>query len=583
MSAAQPLAFLLAALALPLVLAYLHRRGRLRTTVSSTILFRIIAGETSPRRRSFARPRHLVSLVLMLLALLAGVHAVADVRAEAEQPRDFVVVLDTSTSMATRSLDGRTRLDEAMDRLTKLLSKMTTEDRVALVTTGSEVRIRTGLTGDHARILEIAHAQRIERCVTDREAEDCAAMADRALRVADALCRRSRAGAIMLVSDGVGLSVPDTQCPVHHVSVGRAGPNVGITGLSVREADALGLAEVYLQLTANGSPREAEVELRVDDTVVDVVPLDIPEGGQVEHLHRLELPPGELVVARLRTTAEDVLPDDDVATTPRGAGQRLSVLLVAETPRSFVAEALVLHPRVDLTVIRPDERPKTQGYDLLVLETAYEAGPLPQAPRLAAFGTPPEELGLEERGQFVAPEIVRWSLDHPLLRFVDLGELSLPRARTLVSRESERALVDSDEGILGAVTRWDDREVFYLGFEPSESDLVLRVGFVNLVANIVEWATPPPEPTSTESPGDAVDPAASALPASESRIDPPARLGGTVSGSLAATRSSRNPWRLLVLAALALIALEWLLPVLFVRRIGGSDVVVRHEGEGLHR
>lgn len=40
---------------------------------------------------------------------------------------------------------------------------------------------------------------------------------------------------------------------------------------------------------------------------------------------------------------------------------------------------------------------------------------------------------------------------------------------------------------------WRDRALIYFGFRPERSDLVLRVAFVNLIANLVEWASPPSE------------------------------------------------------------------------------------------
>ena len=562
MSAAQPLALLLAVLAVPLVLAYLHRRRRVCAKVSSTILFRAIAGEATPRRRALAHPRHLVSLLLMVLALLAGVHAIADIRPEGEHPRDFVVVLDTSTSMGVQLPGRATRLEEAVDRLAETLDRLGPDDRVALVTAGADTTVRVGLTRDRARILDTARAQQPAWCGVPRDAESCAARAESALRIADSMCRRSSHGSILLLSDGVGLTVPSTRCSVRHIPVGRSGPNVGITALAVREADALGLAEVHLQLTATGPAREVEVELRVDENVVDVLSLDVPADGQVERLHRLELPPGDLVTARLRRTEQDVLAADDVAATPRRAGQRVSVLLVAKPRRSFVAEALRLHPRVDLTVIGPHDRPPELLPDLVVLETTYGAGSLPPAPRLAALGTAPEEVGLHERGRFAAPEIVRWSTDDPILRFVDLEGLTLPRARTVEATEGIRSLVDSDEGSLAVTTREGEREVFYLGFAPAESDLVLRVGFVNLMANLVEWATP----SGTHELSSNVDGAGPALPAIESRIDPPSRLEGTVSGNLPARNAGWPLWQILVLVALTLVTIEWLLPWVAVRR-----------------
>src|SRR5690606_28454195 len=70
MSLANPWALALLGLALPVVAAYLHRRRRTPLRVPSAILLRVIAGQTTPKSRAMAKPRHLLSLLLVLLALL---------------------------------------------------------------------------------------------------------------------------------------------------------------------------------------------------------------------------------------------------------------------------------------------------------------------------------------------------------------------------------------------------------------------------------------------------------------------------------------------------------------------------------
>lgn len=546
MTAAQPLAFVLFGMALPVLAAYLHRRKRRSKTVPSAILFRAIAGENVPTRRALASPRHIVSLVLVLLALVALVVAIADLRPEQEKPRDYVVVLDTSASMgATVPGSTRTRLDEAVELLGKAVEKLGPGDRLALVTSGASTVVRIGLTEDHAKVLELA--------AQAEPAGSSAAMAQ-ALRIADAMAG-SGDGVIILLSDGVGVGVPQLRHMPQHVPIGRPGPNVGINGLAVREADALGLAEVYVVVGSDaGNARDAEVALLVDETIVDVVPIAIPSSGKVEKLHRVQLPEGERVIAKLQRHGEDVLAADDTAETARRVGNRASVLLVARSRVSFTAEALRLHPRVDLRVIGPYDAPRSDRYDLVVLETPYEAGPLPEAPRVLALGGPPEQVGLVAAQRVTAPDVLRWSFDDPLFRFVDFSTLEVPRATTVQLREGVRSLVDGEQGALAVAHAWNDREVVYFGFAPHESDLVLRVGFVNLMANVVEWAAPPSDADAASAPPNV-------LPAAETLLDPPAALPGTVRGNFTDRRPSEQPlWRLLVWLAFGLVLGEGLLP-----------------------
>ncbi len=78
MSASFPFALAALVLAVPLVAAYLHRRRRVEKRVPSLLLLRVIAGTSRPTRRAWSRPRHLVSLVLVLLALVGLVLALVD-------------------------------------------------------------------------------------------------------------------------------------------------------------------------------------------------------------------------------------------------------------------------------------------------------------------------------------------------------------------------------------------------------------------------------------------------------------------------------------------------------------------------
>ena len=150
---------------------------------------------------------------------------------------------------------------------------------------------------------------------------------------------------------------------------------------------------------------------------------------------------------------------------------------------------------------------------------------------------------------------MRWSFDDPLFRFVSFDEVQVPKADVLAVGEGQTALIDSDRGPLAVVARAEGREVLAFGFVPHESDFVLRVGFVNLVANLVEWAAPPPPAAEGE------EAEAFALPAIESHVDPPPQISGTTRGEWSGpVRSHMALWRLLAWLAAGLLALEWLLP-----------------------
>lgn len=547
MNPAQPLALALAALALPVIAAYLHRRRKTPKKVPSAILFRTIMGPQTPTSRAMAKPRHLLSLLLALLALAGLVAALADLQREGEQPRAYVVVLDTSASMGAQAIgDDQTRLDIAVDRLGQSLSRLGQRDRVALVTTGADNQVRMGFTEDKARVLEVA------RSLQPRGSSEGSVSA---LRVADAMCRATDDATIVLFSDGVGVTAPSTRCAIEHVAVGRVGPNVGITGLSVREADTLGLAEVYVAVTSDRDAEgQVEVGIELDGHLMDVLSVEVPASGEAKKLHRVALPPGKRVSARLQNLESDVLAADDVAWAPRRLGGRVSVLLVSTTRLSFTAEALRLHPRVDLTVAGPFDEIVDPEYDLVILETERAASKLPAAGHLVALGVDPTPFGIEAKGAVDEPEIVRWDFDDPLFRFVKFDRLALPQSMVLQPTDEQTALIDSESGPLAVAGRTEDREVVAFGFSPHASDFVLQVGFVNFIANVVEWAAPPLPPGEEED-------EAFSMPSIESRVTPPAQIGGTTRGDFSGpVRKDLPVWEVLLWAAAGMLMLEWLLP-----------------------
>ena len=548
MNPATPIAFALFGLALPVIAAYFHRRRRTPLPVPSAVLFRVIAGQTTPTSRAIAKPRHILSLLLILLALAGLVSALVDLQRDGEEPRSYVVVLDTSASMGAKEVgEEKNRLERAIDELEAATRRLGPQDRMALITTGDQTIVRVGLTEDHPRLVEVARG--LEPGGTSQAAAG-------ALRIADAMCKASPDAAIILLSDGVGVDAPPTTCAIEHVPVGRIGPNIGITGFSVREADALGLAEVYVAVTADRiEAGEVEVALELDGQLVDVIPVDVPATGEAKRVHRIPMPPGQTVVARLLNVGEDVLAADDTATAPRRLGGRVRALLVTTSRLSFTAEALRLHPRVDLTVIGPHDAVPEGSYDLLVLEATRPASDLPPAPKVLAFGPAALELGLRERGTAELPEIVRWSFDDALFRFVSFDEVAVPDAAIFETADDVTSLVDSDKGPLGVRTKVDDRTVVAFGFLPHESDFVLRVGFVNLMANVVEWAVP-------DLGGDGDD-VAVVMPTTEARVRPAAQIEGTSRGDFSGPVRSHAPlWRTLSFAALGILALEWLLPAI---------------------
>ncbi|MFT7521650.1 MAG: hypothetical protein ACI9MC_003801, partial [Kiritimatiellia bacterium] len=258
MSLVTPIALGLLVLVIPVLWAFLARRRTKRRVVSSVLLLKVVASSRSTRRVSL-NVRHWVSLLLVLFALLAMLVALAEPRLGDARPGRILIVLDTSSSMAATSSSG-TRLSEALRLLEGRLAMGLPGDRAALITASSASRLRLGLTTDLARVLRVAQS------VRPGGSGDAVVAA---LELADSLCADPESDEIVLLSDGSGIVLPELTCDVSFTSVGVPDDNVGISTLTARRADGLGLSEVLIGVDHVGrQSRSIEVELRADDRLV---------------------------------------------------------------------------------------------------------------------------------------------------------------------------------------------------------------------------------------------------------------------------------------------------------------------------
>lgn len=624
MSFLNPWALLGALALLPLVLAFMSRRHVRRRRVPSLLLYRALQTERAARRR-FAKLRHIVAFLLCLVALLALVFGVSDPREEGYEERGVILVVDTSASMGARDPgEKNTRLTRAVEALEPILDGQRAQDWTALVTVGRQARLMVRPTHDRPAV-ETALDALVPLGQGGAESE--------VEHLITALCREPERTRVVYVSDGTRELPSDLPCPVETLWVGGAADNLAVTALTVREADALGLSEVYVEvLNAGRQQRTARVELVVGAVLVEVFELDLGPGERRGKLLRSTLPEGEIMRAQLKI--DDALRADNSAYVALSRSAPAQVLLVSRAPNRYLEDALRLHPRASFDTVSPDAL-ETAGdaYDLIILSGDVDPAELPLAPRVVAFQTPAERFGLSTVGGVQKlPVIHRWDFEHTLLRYVDLDGLKIARASFVELTPESRPMIESEHGVLGVLTPWAGRDLFYLGFSPQSSDLVLRVAFVNLIANLVEWAKPAPSrdlrdairvgerlPGGTPEmrlvaldgeelivAGDAEIPrpgvylvedadampidmvAVNMLAPSESRLS----LGEDATpGSVTRPEpagETLNPWRLLLMLALGILMLEWLLPAVarpIVRaRKARLDAIALGEvgGEGHH-
>ena len=535
-----PMAGLIVALSTvpPLVALYFLRLRRTRRTVSSTMLWRR-ATEDLHANTPFQRLRFSLLLILQLLALALVVLALAQPQADLgfAQARRVVLLIDASASMGTTDASGGgSRLDEAR-RLAR--------DRVSAMHAGGFFRS----TPPSIMVIAFAREARIVCPFTDNEAQLLAAIAaiaqtDETTRIADAF---ELARAFTTVTDPDNAAATPAEPPAYEVfsdgeiadaaqcalrsgeevlyrRLGSADePNAGIAAIAVaRTPERPEEVEVFVRVVNWGAaPRQTDVELRVDGSIRAVTPSAVivppmaagdantpTTAGEAQVVFpAITLPAGGVVTASL--LAGDRLKADDRASVVASPPDALRVALVGRG--TFILrgllEAMPLKALDTMTleawnelVVKDPQTPEL--YDAVVLDMAQ--GVSADRGHYLSFGTPPPIAGIVPFASKSNAVVRSLREGHPLLQFVNLDDLFVSSMSAVAPGSEAEVIVEASEGPLVVTVAKGPLAAVCVTFDPMESNWPFQRGFVNFVANALEWLAAGGRRTTDEplTPGD---------------------------------------------------------------------------------
>ncbi len=324
-------------------------------------------------------------------------------------------------------------------------------------------------------------------------------------------------------------------------------------------------------------------------------------------------------VVEVRQLRKDTLACDDAAWTILPAPRKLSALLVTNgnSPLEIALEACSL-ARLDVTTpagfdaVVADNAP-APPYDVIILDR-HAPAKLPRA-RYMIFGSPPPDIEVTNAGLLKNQFIVDWRGRHPVLQFVNLSELYVAEAVNLKLPRDAAVLAEFGASPAMALVRRRGSIMLLIGFDALQTKWPLEPGFVMFCYNSVNFlgletgrdkpadmkvgqaiavrADGQPLATLTRPDGSierlTVDPsgtfrfpatdrvgvyrvetparpvrhcAVNLLDESESNIAPSKRIvlatGDVKAMTTEQRRTNQDVWPYLVLAALALVCVEWI-------------------------
>jgi len=592
---------LLAPLGGIIILLYLLKLRRTPLLVSSVMLWERLVADMQANA-PFQRLRANLLLFLQLAALLALVMALARpfVVAPGLEGQSVVLVIDTSGSMGATDVRGG-RFAQARQAALRAVDLLGRGDTMSVIAASARTQVVAPFTGDRKAL---AAAIRSLEC-TDTEAD-----IPEALRLADSLCTRKRQAQIVLISDGAWPSPRirlGNRCRVTFTRVGRRGDNVAIAAVGARHAQGERAGHSLFVGTRNYSARRQRfaIELWAEGTLIAAREQTLAPHGRGAEVFALPATAKGLVTVRL--DARDDLAADNQASLFLTPPTRATVLLLGGR-NVFLERALVLDPALEVSA---QDKPGSGYHDLVVVE-GNTPGRLPPARGYLFLGAAGPQAPVTLGRTLESPSLVDWRRDHPVTRALSLEGVRIAQGRVGVPRPWAQSLAECEGGSLLAAGEHEGVRVVYVGWDVLQSDFPLRVAWPIFISNCVDWLARPQggggEPTVR--PGETVtlplpgslervtlrDPggrrhdlpvAAGRLLVSdttlagvyevtakglrrrfavnalgvESDLRPRGRLAlggpGAVRVGVGTVRSNRELWRLLVLAALVLMTLEW--------------------------
>lgn len=485
-----PTGFLLAALALPILLLYMLKLRRREISISSTMLWQKLLKDRQANTPWQRLKRNLL-LILQLAVLGALVFAFA--RPYLPLPSvvagSTVILLDGSASMqATDRVPNR--FEAAREAARTIIEGLTAQSRATLVLVGEQPQVLIAGESNKSSLFRALDSAQPGQSTADWEA--AAAVAS------SAISPSAEESQIVVISDG---GIPDGTLTVlpgetRYLNIGAGNDNLAIAALAARPGSSG--VELFTRVENYSSrDRQGILSFYVNDELFAAQPISVAAKNSAQVVIS-DLPIEAAVYqARLANpdglqTALDQLSLDDQAYTIYRPPANSRVLSVSGNPEGNYFLEQLLNLLLNITPFKslyketnsgtlPDERFDIYIFDGVLPDTLPDGN-------LLLINPPSNEL-FSVQGSFTPVANVRIT-DHPLTRFLDWDEVHIAEARRVELPEWGESLISAAGETLVFAGDQQGRRIVVLTFDLHDSDLPLRVAYPILFANIFDYLNP---------------------------------------------------------------------------------------------
>jgi Ca-activated chloride channel family protein len=334
----------------------------------------------------------------------------------------------------------------------------------------------------------------LDPAIDSLKASDTRADLERGLSFAVDSLRGLPKAEIIVVSDGalgdvaaIASRIDLGKASLEFLPVGKSGTNLAISEFSVRRYPLdKSRSEVMLEV-ANTNDRAAQVELTLlgDGAIIDVSRFALGPNERLPRYYQDLAGASRTLEAKIRFADghADDLPADDHAYALMPERHRARVLLISKG-NTYLEAALLLDEYLDVTTVLPGKPIPGEHFDVALLDGVADA--LPDTVAAALYLDPPEGgVPLKLGAHLTDFGFDTWDKKSSILRFLALGDVQVANGRALVPGAGDRVLGASDQGPILVTGVRSGHPFVALGFDPRNSDWVLRVAWPLFVLNTI--------------------------------------------------------------------------------------------------
>ncbi|MCP4108012.1 MAG: VWA domain-containing protein [Desulfobacteraceae bacterium] len=402
-----------------------------------------------------------------------------------QKPDRIILITDVSASMKTVTPEG-TRFEQAKKKAIQLADSLRKESKMLIIEAGNKPILKSPFSDDK---------QRLKQIIADMQPQDVPGKLEKALYMALSFAESGRNDQICLITDGAGIKfdkISGMYKNIKLIFISGGTRNTGITRFEFRqELINKDQYQILLEIkNFNQAETVCPVSLSVDETVILKKTVRL---GPMEK-KQLIFPYGGLIAGIAQASLEitDDFPVDNQAHTVLNKSKDIWVLLVSKG-NYYLEKILSAYPNIKISrineIIPSSWTTQVMSNDIVILDR-ITSFPEVNAGSFILIKSFSPSIPIKAKGRIDNPTVLDWDRNHPLTDNLDLVRLSIRSAVLADTGESARVLVESGETGLMHVYQQSKLRAVFLGFDPSDSDLPLRVAFPVMMSNIFNWLYP---------------------------------------------------------------------------------------------